>query len=146
MAPSTPPAPLPKDRDNNSNQDATEEKTQHVEPENEMQIAESNKSSTVTSSIANGVDDTLATEEKTVEEPPKPAMEYPKGLEAFFIMVALVLSITLCSLDQVSSTTASMQMASSANTTLPETRAKLTPFSDNCCNRHSQNYRPIPQP
>ncbi|KAJ2977175.1 hypothetical protein NQ176_g4522 [Zarea fungicola] len=100
MAPSTPPAPLPKDRDNNSNQDATEEKTQHVEPENEMQIAESNKSSTVTSSIANGVDDTLATEEKTVEEPPKPAMEYPKGLEAFFIMVALVLSITLCSLDQ----------------------------------------------
>lgn len=122
MAPSTPPAPLPEDHHNNSSQDAIGEKTQHIEPENEMQVAESNKSSTMTSSIANDVDDAPAIEEKTVVEPPKPAVEYPKGLEAFFIMVALVLSITLCSLDQVSSTNGSLWTASSVNATLPDSR------------------------
>lgn len=47
------------------------------------------------------------TEEKVKEQPAK-AVEYPKGLELFFIMLALVLSITLCALDQVSSTTADL--------------------------------------
>ncbi|CAI7625861.1 unnamed protein product [Penicillium discolor] len=51
-------------------------------------------------SSVNGVDDGPTPEEKTVDEPLTPVAEYPKGMEALFIMVALVLSITLCSLDQ----------------------------------------------
>jgi hypothetical protein len=90
--------------------EATGEKTYQVELEKEMQTVEPNEPSIVASSTANGVekpeipeDDGPATEEKGVEEPAK-AIEYPKGLEMFFIMLALVLSITLCSLDQVSPT------------------------------------------
>ncbi|KAH8711974.1 major facilitator superfamily domain-containing protein [Phaeosphaeriaceae sp. PMI808] len=66
----------------------------------------SSESSAVASSTVNGVekpeipeDDGPVTEEKGVDEPQKP-VEYPKGIEMFFIMLALVLSITLCSLDQ----------------------------------------------
>ncbi|OQD93527.1 hypothetical protein PENSOL_c032G03845 [Penicillium solitum] len=51
-------------------------------------------------SSVNGVDNGPFPEEKAVDEPPTPVAEYPKGMEALFIMVALVLSITLCSLDQ----------------------------------------------
>ncbi|KAJ3497078.1 hypothetical protein NLG97_g2182 [Lecanicillium saksenae] len=39
-------------------------------------------------------------EQKTVGEIPKPEAEYPKGVEAFSIMAALILTITLISLDQ----------------------------------------------
>jgi hypothetical protein len=56
----------------------------------------------MTSSSVNGVSDDSTTEEKAADETPKPVGEYPKGIEALFIMAALVLSITLCSLDQVS--------------------------------------------
>lgn len=80
-----------------------------VEPEKEKQAVESNGPSTVASSTANGVDkletpgdDSSATGEKAVEKPAK-VVEYPKGLQMFFIMLALVLSITLCALDQVRS-------------------------------------------
>ena len=52
----------------------------------------------------NGVDDGPATDEKAVDKPPKSVMEYLKGIEVLFIMTVLVLSIALCSLDQVSPT------------------------------------------
>jgi hypothetical protein len=90
------------------------EETYEVGPEKEKQAVESNgPSSTVASSTASGVekpetpeDDGSATEEKAVEGPAKP-LEYPKGLQMFFIMLAFVLTITLCALDQVTSTAAS---------------------------------------
>ncbi len=47
-------------------------------------------------------EEAAVSEEKAPEEAPKPVVEYPKGLEVLFIMLALVLSITLCSIDQVS--------------------------------------------
>lgn len=50
----------------------------------------------------NDKDDDPGTEEKPVEAPQPPAMTYPKGIEVLFIMLALVLSITLISIDQVS--------------------------------------------
>lgn len=80
------------------------EKVHQAEPGKETQTVESNKPPTMASTSVDDVDGGPAIEEKTVDEPPKPVMEYPKGIEALFIMVALVLSITLCSLDQVSST------------------------------------------
>lgn len=110
MSPTTLPPPLPEDDNGNcngncnGNLEAVGEKTHQVEAEKEEQTVESNRPSTVASPSVNDVDDGPATEGKAVDEPPKPAMEYPKGIEALFIMVALVLSITLCSLDQVSST------------------------------------------
>ncbi|KAK9249700.1 major facilitator superfamily domain, general substrate transporter [Lipomyces tetrasporus] len=100
MSPSTLPPPLPEDGNGNGNLEAIGEKTHQVEPEKEKGTVESNEPSTVASSTVNGVDDGPATEEKAVDELPKPVMEYPKGIEALFIMVALVLSITLISLDQ----------------------------------------------
>jgi hypothetical protein len=97
-------------------------KLYQVELETEKQTVESNGQSTVASSTANGMekletsgDDSSATREKALEEPAK-AVEYPKGLQMFSIMLALVLSITLCALDQVrfagtsSSYTCSMPM------------------------------------
>ena len=111
MSPSTLPPPLPEDGNGNGNLEAIGEKTHQVEPEKEKQTVESNEPSIVASSTVNGVDDGPATEEKAVDEPPKPVMEYPKGIEALFIMVALVLSITLISLDQVSSTAPSFSQS-----------------------------------
>lgn len=77
----------------------------------EKQASESKTPSIETSSTAYGIEtpdirdeDGSRDEEKAYIEAEKP-VEYPKGLEMFFIMLALVLSITLCSLDQVSSTT-----------------------------------------
>jgi hypothetical protein len=97
--------------------EAIREKTYQVEPEKEKQTVESNEPSIVASSTANGVEkpeipeaDGPATKEKGVDEPQKP-VEYPKGVEMFFIMLALVLSITLCSLDQVSSTAPSFSQS-----------------------------------
>jgi hypothetical protein len=104
MSPSTLPSPLPEDGNGNGNIEAIGEKTHRVDPEKEKQTVESSTSSTMASSSVNSVDDGPATEEKAVGEPPEPVMEYPKGIEVLFIMAALVLSITLCSLDQVSST------------------------------------------
>jgi hypothetical protein len=146
MSPSTPPPPLPEDANGKDNLEATGEKTHQVEPETEKQTVESNTPSTMTSSSVKGVDDDPAPEEKAVDEPPKPAMEYPKGIEAFFIMTALVLSITLCSLDQVSSTTLSFRrvvFCQWQHITLRQTNAL---YSDHCGNRYSKNYRPISQP
>ncbi|KAF4953593.1 hypothetical protein FGADI_5929 [Fusarium gaditjirri] len=72
----------------------------------EKQAFESRQPSIVTSLTANGTETPEVSEgnEKGdqlkqlsgAEEP----IQYPKGLEMFFIMLALVLSITLCSLDQ----------------------------------------------
>lgn len=76
----------------------------------EKQASESRPPSIETSSTANDIEtpemrdeDANRDDEKAATEAEKP-VEYPKGLEMFFIMLALVLSITLCSLDQVSST------------------------------------------
>jgi MFS transporter, DHA2 family, glioxin efflux transporter len=106
MSLSTHPPPSSED----GNLEAIGEKTHQVEPEMEKQTAESNEPSTVASSTINGVEkprspegDGPATEENAVEEP-KTSVEYPSGVEVLFIMLALVLSITLISLDQVSST------------------------------------------
>jgi hypothetical protein len=113
MSRSTPPPPLPED----GKLEAIGDKKYQVEPEKEKQIVESNEPSIVASSTANGVekpeipdDDGPATKEKDVDEPEK-SVEYPKGVEMFFIMLALVLSITLCSLDQASSTVPSFSQS-----------------------------------
>lgn len=113
MSPSTPPPHLRED----GKLEAIGETTYQVEPEKEKQTVESNEPSIVASSTANGVekpeipeDDGPATKEKGVNESQKP-VEYPKGVEMFFIMLALVLSITLCSLDQVSSTAPSFSQS-----------------------------------
>ena len=104
MSPSTLPSPLPGDSNGKGNLEASGEGTHQIDPEDEKRTVEFNTPSTMVSSSVNGVEDGPATEEKAADEPPKPVMEYPKGIEAFFIMAALVLSITLCSLDQVSFT------------------------------------------
>ncbi|CVK97620.1 related to major facilitator (MFS1) transporter [Fusarium mangiferae] len=76
----------------------------------EKQASESRPPSVETSSTANDIETpemrdehTNRDDEKAATEAEKP-VEYPRGLEMFFIMLALVLSITLCSLDQASST------------------------------------------
>lgn len=105
MTRSIPSSPLTED----GKLEVTGEKTYQVEPEKQKQTAESSESSSGASWTTNGVgmteipkDDGPVTEGKCVDEPPK-AVEYPKGAEMFFIMLALVLSITLGSLDQASS-------------------------------------------
>ncbi|KAF5556293.1 HC-toxin efflux carrier TOXA [Fusarium napiforme] len=84
----------------------TTDKSTTMDVDEEKQATESRQPSIVTSSTANGIEtpgicdeDANRDEEKVVMEAEKP-IEYPKGLEMFFIMLALVLSITLCSLDQ----------------------------------------------
>ena len=67
------------------------EKTNQVESDSGRQNVESNDE-----------DDGPGTEEKPVEAPQPSAMTYLKGIEVLFIMLALVLSITLVSIDQVS--------------------------------------------
>jgi MFS transporter, DHA2 family, glioxin efflux transporter len=86
------------------------DKSTTVGLDEEKQNSEPREPSIVTSSTANDIEtpevrhaDTNNDQEKGMNEAEKP-VEYPKGLEMFFIMLALVLSITLCSLDQVSST------------------------------------------
>lgn len=103
MSSPTPPPPLPE----NGKLDTIGVEAHQVELENEKQTVESNEPSTVASSTVDGVENAEfpennnpANKGKAVDEP----VEYPKGVEVFFIMLALVLSITLCSLDQVSST------------------------------------------
>ncbi|KAF5599101.1 major facilitator (MFS1) transporter [Fusarium pseudocircinatum] len=77
-----------------------------MDVDEEKHATESRQPSIVTSSTANGIEtpeirdeDGKRGEENAVIEAEKP-LEYPRGLEMFFIMLALVLSITLCSLDQ----------------------------------------------
>ncbi len=101
MSPSTLPSPLSGDSNGKGNLEAIGEGTHQIDPEKEKRTVEFNTPSTMVSSSVNGVEDGPATEEKAADEPPKPV---PKGIEALFIMAALVLSITLCSLDQVSFT------------------------------------------
>lgn len=80
-----------------------------VESGKEKKAGESNGLSAAILSTVNGIDkveasenDNSGTGEKTIQEPAK-AVDYPKGLQMFFIMLALVLTITLVALDQVSS-------------------------------------------
>lgn len=113
MSLSTPPPPLPED----GKLEAIGETIHHVEPEKEKQTVESDEPSTVASSTVNDVeklefpaDDGPATKENAVDEPQEP-IGYPSGVEVLFIMLALVLSITLISLDQVSSTAPSFSQS-----------------------------------
>ncbi|EED22155.1 efflux pump antibiotic resistance protein, putative [Talaromyces stipitatus ATCC 10500] len=109
MSLSTPPPPLPED----GRLEAIGEKTHQVEPEKQKQkqteTVESNEPSIVaSSSTVNGrekpgmlEDDGTATQEKGVDEPQPPkSVAFPKGVEAFVIVLALVLSMGLMSLDQ----------------------------------------------
>jgi hypothetical protein len=107
MSQSTPPFPLLED----GKLESLGDETHHVESDREKQSVGSNEPSTMASSTVNGVEkpefpenDSPATEEKAVDEPQPLPVEYPKGIEMFFIMLALVLVITLLSLDQVSPT------------------------------------------
>lgn len=82
---------------------------QQVEPDVEKPTVDANELSTTGSSTANGEkkpespkDESPLAEDKSVNKPPAPAA-HSKGLEAFFIILALVLSMGLMSLDQVSS-------------------------------------------
>jgi hypothetical protein len=124
------------------------DETHHVESDREKQSVGSNEPSTMASSTANGVekpefpeDDSPAVEEKAVDEPQPPPVEYPRGIEMFFIMLALVLVITLISLDQVCFPA---QLFRRVLSCIYITRRYTDLFMlDHCCNRCSENYRPI---
>ncbi|KAH7259270.1 major facilitator superfamily domain-containing protein [Fusarium redolens] len=82
------------------------DKSTTVGLDEEKHNSELREPSIVTSSTANDIEtpevrhaDANNDQENGMNEAEKP-VEYPKGLEMFFIMLALVLSITLCSLDQ----------------------------------------------
>jgi MFS transporter, DHA2 family, glioxin efflux transporter len=84
------------------------ERASQIVLEREKQTIEPHDLSTAASSSDDGMEKPErpgqpgpVTEEERNE--PQKSVAYPKGLEMFFIMLALVLSITLCSLDQVSS-------------------------------------------
>jgi hypothetical protein len=97
MSRSTPPPPFPEDN-----------RLEMVESEKAQQTLESKEPSLAASSSAEGVEEPEITES---DGPATEVVEYPKGFEMFFIMLALVLSITLCSLDQVSSTAPSLSQS-----------------------------------
>lgn len=114
MSLSTPSRPSP----GNGKLEAFGEKTHKVEPEKRKQTVKSNERPTGASSTVTGIkkpeiseDDGLATGEKTLNAPQPPVVSYPKGIETLFIMLALVLSITLISVDQVSSSAPSSQQS-----------------------------------
>ncbi|KAF7715003.1 MFS-type multidrug transporter [Penicillium ucsense] len=90
----------PEDDNSDGSLKATGEIKHQIEPAKEKQTASSNIPSTSTTSSMNDVEKVHVAQAKTANKPPNAVMEYPKGLEVFFIMTALVLSITLCSLDQ----------------------------------------------
>ncbi|KAF2763054.1 MFS general substrate transporter [Pseudovirgaria hyperparasitica] len=98
MSPSTPPPRLPEDRTLADMGDNTHQVDPEKEKPNEMSSSASSTDNGVPRSDAPEADG-ATTEEKPVAEPPKP-MTYPKGIEVLFIMLALILSITLISLDQ----------------------------------------------
>lgn len=115
-----------------------------LEPENRKEQTGSSEMSTGASSTANGgeqpelLKDDSAPAEKDSAPALLPAASYPKPLEAFFILLALLLGISLMSLDQVSSSHIRpllMICQQSAN----------HPEPDYCCNRHSSHHGPIPQ-
>lgn len=105
MSRSTSPSPQPEDGKLESIGESIHEAEN--QKDKEKQAISSKEPSVMESSTTNGEekpqnpeDDGPAVEEKGVDDAPKP-VEYPKGIEMFFIMLALVLTITLCSLDQV---------------------------------------------
>jgi hypothetical protein len=114
------------------------------ELENKKEQTESSEMSTGASSTTNGgeqpelLKDDSAPAEKDSAPAPPPAASYPKPLEAFFILLALLLGISLMSLDQVSSSHIRpllMICQQSANHLEP----------DHCCNRDSSHHGPVPQ-
>lgn len=95
MSPSTPPS-----------SDGRGETGSAPESQEEKLPIGSNKPSSAASSNSNDEEKAeLDADGSAIEKgEPQNSIEYPKGIEMFFIMLALVLSITVCSLDQVSST------------------------------------------
>ncbi|KAI0814459.1 major facilitator superfamily domain-containing protein [Xylaria sp. FL0064] len=84
-----------------------DEKTHHAERETEKQTFDHHEASTAVSSNDNDPeqpgtpdDEGGAAEKNAATAPPVPPIEYPSGLEVLFIITALVLSISLVSLDQ----------------------------------------------
>ncbi|KAF5583054.1 major facilitator (MFS1) transporter [Fusarium subglutinans] len=84
----------------------TTEKSTTMSLDEERQASESRQPSIETSLTANDIETPEVRDEEANGDKAKgglkeeKSVEYPKGLEMFFIMLALVLSITLCSLDQ----------------------------------------------
>jgi hypothetical protein len=104
MSCSTPLPPFPKE----SKLEAIGDKTHYIESDRGKQSAGYNEFFTIVSLTANGVeksefseDNGPASEEKAVDKLQPPLIKYTKGIEMLFIMLALPLSITFCSLDQV---------------------------------------------
>ncbi|KAJ6784155.1 hypothetical protein PWT90_04185 [Aphanocladium album] len=75
-------------------------KTLQVESEKEAETGAASTPVIVGSSTSTATNDGPSDEEKAANVPKKPEIEYPTGIEAFSIMAALILSITLISLDQ----------------------------------------------
>jgi hypothetical protein len=97
MASSTPPPP-------SGLTESIAEKTHHLDPENKREIVDSDDNGAEKPRIS---EDGSTTEDKPMATPQE-SVAYPKGVELLCIMLALVLSITLCSLDQVSSITVTL--------------------------------------
>ena len=146
MAASTNPPRLPQDgklKDSRMEPNA-------IEPDKRKQAIEPNDPLTGASPVGNSngeldnpEDNSSAARKKDVGEPAT-TMEYAKGIQMFFIMPALVLSITLCALDQVRS-----------GATSPSCRFVFDQYAirseadvfnpDYCCDRYPKDHRPIRQ-
>jgi hypothetical protein len=97
MASSTPPPPPGLSK-------SMAEKTHQFDPENRKETADSEDNGAEKPRVS---EDGSTTEDKPMSTPQE-SVAYPKGIELLCIMLALVLSITLCSLDQVSSITVAL--------------------------------------
>ncbi|KAJ5100208.1 MFS general substrate transporter [Penicillium angulare] len=107
MSPSTPPSQAQEEGsvNANGNLEAMGEKLPQVDPEKKEQTVESHEPSTETSSTVNSGEkselpegDGATAEESPATSPPEP--KYLQGIEAFVVILALMLSIGLMSLDQ----------------------------------------------
>lgn len=136
MSPSTTPL-SPVDR-----REASQEPAPYLEPEKDKQNIEFNEQSTRTSSTvdaetevkklrAEDVGTTTDEEAVVAASVPQNSGNYPSGVKLAFIVVALVLSVFLFSLDQVGLPVEYLPI---------DTTARLTLDSDHRCNRHSQDY------
>jgi hypothetical protein len=97
MASSTPPPPPGLSK-------SMAEKTHQFDPENRKETADSEDNGAEKPRVS---EDGSTTEDKPMATPQE-SVAYPKGIELLCIMLALVLSITLCSLDQVGSITVAL--------------------------------------
>jgi hypothetical protein len=126
--------------------DAVRGAAKQVDSEKEKLRCESDELSVVVPLTAT-CGETLGTHEENgpsatekVAEEPQLSVEYPKGITLFFMMLALVLTITLISLDQVSFTTSGSSLAIYAS------RRWVKFFCpDHCCDRRPKDHRHFQQ-